>query len=126
MLCRYHCGRHACRCRTWSSPSVTRRCVSGFPRITHRPRCSSSSTRSRFLRSKNRYYPRYAGAQLIMQAARDLDLATRPLAYCDSDGQTQLAVLCTLEAGWLPAPQDHIYDFTEAESLSLSFQGDKP
>lgn len=72
------------------------------------------------------YYPRYAGAQLILRAARDLDLAARPLAYHDSDGQTQLAVLCTLEAGRLPAPQDHIYDFAEAEGLSLTFQGDRP
>lgn len=72
------------------------------------------------------YYPRYAGAQLIMQAARDLDLATRPLAYRDSDGQTHLAVLCAFEASRLPAPQDHIYDFAEAKGLSLSFQGDKP
>jgi hypothetical protein len=74
-------------------------------------------------------YPRYAGAQLILQAARDLGLAARPLAYHDSDGQTQLAVLCTVDscgAGRLPAPQDHIYDFAEAEYLSLIFQGEQP
>lgn len=69
------------------------------------------------------YYPRYAGAWLILQAARNLDLAARPLLYHDDDGQTQLTVLCTSEAGRLPAPQDHIYDFAEAEGLSLNFQG---
>lgn len=70
------------------------------------------------------YYPRYAGAWLILQAARDLDLAARPLVYHDSDGRPQLAVLCTPEAGRLPAPQTHIYDFAEAEGLSLTFQGE--
>lgn len=72
------------------------------------------------------YYPRYAGAQLILQAARARDLAARPLAYHDSDGQTQLAVLCSAETGRLPALQDHIYDFAEAEYLSLIFQGEQP
>lgn len=77
-----------------------------------------------FAEQKIGHYPRYAGAQLILQAARDLDLAARPLAYHDSDGQTQLAVLCCTETSGLPAPQDHIYDFAEAEYLSLIFQGE--
>jgi hypothetical protein len=72
------------------------------------------------------YYPRYAGAQLILQAARAGTLLLARWPTTTATARHWLAVLCSAETGRLPALQDHIYDFAEAEYLSLIFQGEQP
>jgi hypothetical protein len=73
------------------------------------------------------YYPRYAGAsRLILQAAGRGTLLLARWPTTTATARHSWRALCSAETGRLPALQDHIYDFAEAEYLSLIFQGEQP